>query len=148
MGAREITMATHDRPEALVMSEFLARSAFRLTFQSALLPPPSIVHPLDRPASPSVFWRAVRSVRRSMGSMLFVRRAYADTERLCERQLHRAPLGGELGGVRHLDVQGDLDDLGAHQTHHLPTPQSSKQQRELFGLSGGINAALPAILYL
>merc|ERR1719160_342502 len=79
---------------------------------------------------------------------LFLRRAYVDAERLCMRQAQRAPLGGELGGTRHLDLQGDLDDLGNHHTEHLPTPQSSERQRELFGLSGGINAALPAILYL
>jgi len=147
--AREITMTTHDRAEALVASEFLARVIFRLVFQDVLLLPTAAEwHPLDRPTVPSVLWRAVRAVRKAMGDIPFLRRVIIDTERLCMRQQRRAPLGGELGGVRQLDPQNDLLDLGMHHTQRLPTPQSDSRQRELFGLSGGLSAALPAVLYL
>jgi ADP-ribosylglycohydrolase len=144
---REITMTTHDRAEALMASEFLARVTFRLIFQSIWLPPTHEWHPLDRHTAPSIFWRALRSVRKSMPQP-FIRQVYIDAERLCMRQSRRAPLAGELGGARFLDRLGDLEDLGEHHTDRLPTPQSNERQRELFGLSGGLNAALPAILYL
>lgn len=146
--AQEITMTTHDRAEALVAAEFLARVTFRLAFQDTMLLPTTEWHPLDRPTVPSLVWRAVRAVRKVMGDIPFLRRAIIDTERLCIRQQRRAPLGGELGGVRQLDPENDLLDLGMHHTERLPTPQSDSRQRELFGLSGGLSAALPAVLYL
>lgn len=147
--AQEITMVTHDRPEALVAAEFFSRVAFRLIFRELLLPttPIWVNHQLDRPSMPSLLWRSVVSVQRDM-AVPFLKRAVRDAERLCGRQQKRALLGGELGGARRLDPDGDLEDIGSHHTEHLPKPQSDDNKRELFGLSGGISAALPAILYL
>jgi len=147
--ARDITMATHDRVEALVAAEFLARVSFRLAFREVLLlpSPEGRHHALDRPVLPSLLWRAVDAVQRRM-SVPFLRRMVRDAERLCARQLRRAPLGGELGGAQRLDPSGDRTDLGDHHTRQLPTPQSEERKRRLFGLSGGISAALPAALYL
>eukprot|EP00928_Gymnodinium_smaydae_P013820 TRINITY_DN15015_c0_g1_i1.p1 TRINITY_DN15015_c0_g1~~TRINITY_DN15015_c0_g1_i1.p1 ORF type:complete len:721 (-),score=170.26 TRINITY_DN15015_c0_g1_i1:122-2284(-) len=147
--ARELCMVTHDRAEAVELSEFLARVAFRLAFRETLLPPAPQFrrHPLDRHSMPSLLWRAAEGVQRQM-AVPFLRRTVRDAERLCRLQMRRAPLGGELGGTRYLDAAGDLADLGRDHTSRLPTPQSDDRQRELFGLSGGVNAALPAVLYL
>jgi len=41
-----------------------------------------------------------------------------------------------------------LLDIGDNHTQQLPTPQSDAKKRMLFGLSGGVSAALPAALYL
>jgi len=147
--AQELTTATHDRPEAVIAGEFLARVAFKLVFREALLPstPQWVRHPLDRPTWPSLIWRAADTVARQQ-QVPFLRKAMKDAVDLCARQQRRAPLGGELGGSRRLNPEGDLSDLGSHHTRKLPTPQSSDRQRELFGLSGGVSAALPATLYL
>lgn len=149
LAAQEITMVTHDRPEALAVAEFLSRIAFRLAFREELLPPTPlwIRHGLDRPTAPSLLWRAVSAVRRKVG-LPFLHQAVLDAEALCGRQQRRAPLGGELGWASRLEPQSDHEDLGGHHTRRLPTPQSDDRQRELFGLSGGLSAALPAILYL
>ena len=147
--AREIAMVTHDRPEALATSEFLARVAFRLLFREVLLPPTPLYvkHPLDRPTMPSLVWRAVDAVNRRL-AVPFLRRAVRDAERLCGLQQQHAPLGGELGGAGRLDPEGDLADLGGDHTQRLPTPNTDETKRELFGLSGGLSAVLPAALYL
>ncbi len=44
----------------------------------------------------------------------------------------------------------DLQDLGETLTSFLPTPQSdaADRPRSLYGLGGGLNAAVPAALYL
>mmetsp|Transcript_40427 Transcript_40427/g.129833 ORF Transcript_40427/g.129833 Transcript_40427/m.129833 type:complete len:735 (+) Transcript_40427:40-2244(+) len=147
--AREISMATHDRPEALVAAEFLVRVGFRLAFRELLLPgtPEWVRHRVDRPTAPSKVWRAADAVQRQM-NVPFLRRVLRDAEQLCRRQQQRAPLGGELGAAHRLDPEGDLADLGGHHTERLPTPNSDEKKRELFGLSGGVSAVLPAALYL
>lgn len=149
LAAQEITMVTHDRPEAIVVAEFLSRIAFRLAFREVLLQPTPlwIQHGLDRPTAPSLLWRAVKAVQKKL-AVPFLRQAVADAESLCALQQRRAPLGGELGWASRLERQNDREDLGGHHTRRLPTPQSDSNQRELFGLSGGLSAALPAVLYL
>merc|ERR1719171_2704684 len=98
---------------------------------------------------PSLIWRAALSVKKDMSDgAAFMHQVLADAAHLCLRQVERAPLGGELGGTRRLDTASDLADLAEAHTNALMTPQSDDSQRELFGLSGGVSAVLPAVLYL
>lgn len=144
----QLTLVTHERPEALAAMEFAARVAFRLAFRERLLPSRAGPSRVDRPLFPSMVWRAAESVSATMGCR-FVRKSVRLAERLVAQAVRAAPLGLSAAGIQSAaNAEADAAALSLLGGLLGNETANTREPRGGFGKSGALSALLPAVLYL